>query len=194
MAQLGKMQAWGTEFESPGHICHLNAQCSGNRDRRIPGTCFLASLDNWQVSPKFSQSRKQIWWTVIEEDNTGLHTYPPSLSLSPPKKKPTITSFKHKSSRFPCVWLESLKSLCCSCEASAMGTSIFIWFPHEQLWEAVKPLKGIYFCLGVWWPQSSHASHRCSVYEHDSSSPTALLPKGVPACVFLDLHCLCVYL
>lgn len=61
-----------------------------------------------------------------------------------------------------------------------MRISIFIWFPHELFLEAMKSLKGIYFCLEVWWSQSSHEPHRCKLSAFDSSKLTAFSPKGSP--------------
>lgn len=91
---------------------------------------------------------------------------------------------------------ESLRVVDYSCEVSFMGTNSFIWFPHEWFLEAIKSLKGIYFCLEVWWPQSSHEPPRCKLSARDSSTPTAFSPTGglcacgvsaftLPLCLFL---------
>lgn len=77
---------------------------------------------------------------------------------------------------------------CCGCEVCFMGIGIFIWFPHELFLEAILSLKGIYFCLEVWWSQSSHEPHRC---ELSASKPIAFSPKGGP-CMWGFLMCLFV--
>lgn len=59
----------------------------------------------------------------------------------------------------------------CSCEIS-------IWFPHASFLGATKSLKGIYFCLEVWWSQSLHEPHRWTLSTRDASVPTAFSPKG----------------
>lgn len=76
------------------------------------------------------------------------------------------------------VWLGSLRAIRCSCEIPFMRINIFIWFPHEQLSEAIKSLKSIYFCLEVWWRQSSHEPHRWNLSECDFIGAHSPLVKG----------------
>lgn len=88
------------------------------------------------------------------------------------------------------------ESLACSCEISFMRINTSIWFPHGWFLEVTKSLKGIYFCLEVWWRQSSRQPHGWKLSERDSSMPTALSPKGGPCMcgvsVFIRLMCLFV--
>lgn len=76
------------------------------------------------------------------------------------------------------VWLGSVRAIRCSCEIPFMRINIFIWFPHEQLLEAIKSLKSIYFCLEVWWRQSSHELHKWNLSEGDFIGAHSPLAKG----------------